>query len=273
MPKSIDPVGRHLHVKKIFAYMLCHPVVSWLLRIVYNNRIPHLGSRIELPSCASGGSGAASLFWGLYESAEIRFINRYLDGSVDVVELGSSVGGVSCVIAKKLHHGRKLICVEANPNIIDLLKRNLTNNAHSKEVKVIHGAICYEGSSQVEFIIGSDHLSSHLVSAGKNTSTARVSAVRLSEILEQEAIRKYCLVCDIEGAEIQLFVHDSTAIRNCKTLIIELHHAEYNQTLYDPESIIDMIKENTHLTLVSRYGNVCVFDSPTTQTRENNEAE
>ena len=49
----------------------------------------------------------AMIFWGFYESAEIRLIEKYFDGKTDVIELGSSMGIVSTHIAKKLVAGKR----------------------------------------------------------------------------------------------------------------------------------------------------------------------
>ena len=40
----------------------------------------------------------ASIFWGFYESAEIRLLNKYFKGDSDVIECGASSGIVSAFI-------------------------------------------------------------------------------------------------------------------------------------------------------------------------------
>jgi hypothetical protein len=84
--------GQFLLIKKIVVLFLCHSSMGKLIGLIWNNRIPHRGSRIEVP--ADGDPRVnAMLYWGIYESAEIRFVRRYLGNELDVIELGSSLGG------------------------------------------------------------------------------------------------------------------------------------------------------------------------------------
>jgi FkbM family methyltransferase len=236
-------------------------MVCRFLRVVFNNRIPHRGSRIEVPPCASGLSGAASLFWGIYESAELRFIDRYLDGAVDVVELGSSIGAVSCVIARKLRADRRLICVEGNPNIIEVLKRNIANNSLGLRTKVIHGAVSYSNQGTVRFSIGSDHLTSRLAHSARAVQTCEVPEVTLSELLRHNEIKLYDLVCDIEGGELAILRSDTEALERCRLLIVELHDMHENGVVTTPQAMVALIEARTKLTLLARYGNVFVFSN------------
>lgn len=67
----------------------------------------------------------ASIFWGLYESAEIRFVRRYLDPDLDCLELGSGIGLVSRVIAVSLRPGRRLVCVEPREDLLACARENV----------------------------------------------------------------------------------------------------------------------------------------------------
>ncbi|MCX6186516.1 MAG: hypothetical protein NTU43_05895, partial [Bacteroidetes bacterium] len=42
------------------------------------------------------------IFWNVYERKEIRSIKKYLNSSLDIIELGSSIGFVSLCIASLL---------------------------------------------------------------------------------------------------------------------------------------------------------------------------
>ena len=56
---------------------------------------------------------AARIFWGVWESAEIRFSKRFANSDT-VVELGSSVGVTLGVLANN-RTDTKFVCVEASP--------------------------------------------------------------------------------------------------------------------------------------------------------------
>ncbi|MFN3474830.1 MAG: FkbM family methyltransferase [Blastomonas sp.] len=251
---DISPSGRFLLPKKIVGSVILHPIAGRLIGWLFNNRIPHRGQRIAV---APGGDPVvnAVLFWGIYESAELRYVLQYLDGKTDVIELGSSIGGVSCVIATRLGD-RRLICVEANSSLLGLLRQNLDTNAPGKTVEIVHGAIDYSGKDHIEFSIGSSNLSSHVGSEGKVES---VPTLTLGSIQAAYNVGDYALVCDIEGAEAALFDNDQEALQSCQTIIIELHTVTYGGISYDPDKLIDMIAHNTGMALVARYGEVCVF--------------
>ena len=167
MQTDIEPVGRFLALKKVAASVLCSPLTGRLLGLVFGGRIPHRGARIEVPPHGDPRVIAA-LFWGTYESAEIRFVRAHLQGDLDVVELGSSLGGVSSEIARRLQPGRQLVCVEANPDLLGILGRNLQRNAPHVQVQLVHGAINYCGRPEVEFAIGESNLSSHVGSNARD---------------------------------------------------------------------------------------------------------
>ena len=256
-PTATVTPGRLLLAKQVAAAVLCHPLVGRLLGTLWRHRIPHHGSRIETP--ASGDPRVnAMLFWGMYESAEIRFVRRYVGRDLDVVELGSSLGGVSCEIARRLDGERRMLCVEGNGRIFPLLRSNLARNRPGQPVELVEGAIDYSGASVVAMAIGESNLSSMVDARQSGVATLEVPAVGLSALLSAHAIGEYVLVVDIEGAEAGLLVEDAAALRACQTMIAELHDAVFDGKRYGVADLIGLI-EATGLRLRERYGDVCIF--------------
>lgn len=203
---------------------------------------------------------SAMLFWEIYESAEVRFVERYIDASLDVIELGSSIGGVSCVIASRLAGSRSLSCVEANIEVIATLRRNLSRNMPKKNFNVIHGAISYGASGTVNFTAGPSTLTAGLYREPTVTERSiSVPRVTLADVIRQSGLRNYALVCDIEGAEVELIICDPSALAGCRRLIIELHAVSYADRVYEPIDIISLIQASTNLRLIEVYGAVAVF--------------
>jgi hypothetical protein len=114
-------------LKKLVSTLICHEYVGKFIGVLFNNIIPSHSLYVDTKEGISD-SVKANLFWGIYESAEIRFINQYLLNNLDVIELGSSLGLVSCCIAKNMLFDRRLICVEANPEMLSQIRRNLSLN-------------------------------------------------------------------------------------------------------------------------------------------------
>lgn len=252
---DITTSGQNLRLKAIAAAVLSNALLGRLIGIVFRNVIPHRGSRIRV---LTGGDPRlnAYLLWGMYESAEIRYIDRFLIPGVDVVELGASIGGVSCEIAKRLGRTNKLVCVEANPDITGLLRENLDRNAPACDARIWSGAISYRGKSTVSFALGNSTLSSQL---GENFETRTVPALTLAELLDKEGVGPYALVCDIEGAEVELFQGEREAFQSCEAIVIELHETRYQDQIYMIDDLIALILQTTGMRLSARYGEVCAF--------------
>ena len=218
--------ARFLFLKRIASRVLCNQFTGGLIRTYYRNRLTFDGVSVLVPSRGVSNASCAAIFWGMYESAERRFIKRYLHSDLPTVELGSSLGGVSSHIAKSLAHGQTLVCVEANPFLIDTLKSNLAQNASHLKTTVINAAIHYDGP-RCHFDVQDDHLVS---SVNKNgSSSTEIDSLQLRDIDLVNA-GAYQLVCDIEGAESQILTYDSEALANCRRIIIELHDSDAMRT-------------------------------------------
>src|SRR3569623_3111351 len=86
---------------------LTHPLVGKSLGMLFSDRIPCRGVRVDTRANVTD-EVKAKLLWGIYESAEIRFIQQYLRPDLDEEELGSSLGVVARHIALSVA-GRRLI--------------------------------------------------------------------------------------------------------------------------------------------------------------------
>ena len=150
----------------------------------------------------------------------------------------------------------KLVCVEANPSIQNILRENLQHNAPDRDVSIFAGAISYSGNDTVEFVIGDDTLSSHI---GGGEKAVSVQSLTLSQLIEREGIGSYALVCDIEGAEAELFNGERDAFASCKVIVIELHETTYRDVHYAIDDLIALIIRSTDMSLAARYGEVCAF--------------
>ncbi|MDH3648118.1 MAG: FkbM family methyltransferase [Saprospiraceae bacterium] len=195
-------------------------------------------------------STIAKIWWGLYERAEINFVDQFISGKVDVVELGASVGVVTGHLAKKLGRGR-LICVEANELLLDQIERNIVLNNGRARYQIIHGAIS-DVRETVQFRVDGKNTDSKLDKSGDHL----VKGIFLSDLLKDLEIRRYELVADIEGAEKFILASDAQALQMCELMIIELH-AIGSRSI----SICDMSSRIIELgfRMIMRRGSVFVF--------------
>lgn len=158
---------------------------------------------------------AAAIRLGLYERGERYMATHFYSGQRDVVELGASLGVISCELARRRRPAVRQISVEADPALAERARRNLALNGFY-DVIVEHCAIDYSGAATVNFA-GGRGLSGHVSTNG----TIAVPAMTLSALLHRHGIAEYDLVMDIEGAEDPLFERDGDALQRCRQILIE----------------------------------------------------
>jgi len=227
-----------------------------LIQWVFCAGIPHHGSRLLLPSPRSDKL-AAQLAYGFYERAEIAAIQRFLPRHLPVVELGSSIGAITCLLARLVEWEQPILTVEADPALAAQTIKNLRHNNLQDRVHVVNRAVAY-GQTEVSFG-GIDTLSGHI-----GGGDAVVSATTLSALLGEFGLREYVLVCDIEGAEVPMILEDGRALACCKFIIMELDGGSYKGTTYKPDDVEQLV-ERSGFQRVYRYGRVAAFsrlDSP-----------
>jgi FkbM family methyltransferase len=255
--------ARFFGIKRLIAGIMCHPLVGRLISIVFRNRIPSRGCVINTDCEAVTPSLKAALFWGLYESSEVRFVKEYLRNDLDVIELGSSLGVVSCQILRKLKPGLRLVCVEANPHLLKTLRQNLEQQSSGHDVTVVHGAVANPSSdnSSVHFALAVDSTASHVASDDGPLEAVSVPALTLSEILRANHIdRSFSLVSDIEGAETSFIESDDVALRRCEQILIELHETSLDGKAISVDRLRQRLEEAHGFILRHSYGPVCLFE-------------
>lgn len=250
-------------LRRGLAASLCSPPVGALVGTVYRDQVPCYGLRFHVPSPPVAARTKAQLLFGIYEGSEIRFVQRWLRPELDVVELGSSLGVVSSHCARKMEAGRRLVCVEANPALLPVLRRNLEEHASRQEVAVVNRALDYE-AGEVELHVGGDTTASRVdrsATAGGEGRSVRVPATTLSALLREHALDRYALVCDVEGAEAGIVDEDLDALRGCQQAIVELHETTRKGSRISVEQLAEGFRA-AGLVVRARHGPVHVFERP-----------
>src|SRR5689334_8344200 len=115
-----------LFLKVFVARILASAPVGYMVKIFSAGILQKQNLKITVKSKQITAGVAASIYWGFYESAEIRFIHKYLRHDLPIIELGTSVGIVACISRKK--NSEQLVCVEANPELIAVIEKNFELN-------------------------------------------------------------------------------------------------------------------------------------------------
>ena len=250
-------------IKRLLFKMLCNSVTGSAVTTIFGDRIPDLrwpGYRFIVNRTSVTKRHIASIFWGFYESAEIRLIEGHLTQHTDVVELGGSIGVVSSHIASKLGEGRTLVTVEANPRLIDAIRtnagRHLKKNANFFAENC---AICYSADS-VDLRITDNNTETRVLNEGsEGKGTLTVKACSLAAVVERYGFDNFALVCDIEGSEIEIFMNESVCLKKCKQLFVELHATSYKGGSYSVADLVTIIRERHSFTEVEHHGPVYYF--------------
>lgn len=242
----------------MFAKVVCHPLVGNVIAKAYGGRIPSRGGRLRVDTTYVQPQSIASIFWRLHERSEAILIDRFLNRALDVVELGSSLGVISLQIMHLQQRSKRLICVEANPHLANMLSETVASMQNSGKVFVLNRAISLNREPAVHFEINEAHLGSHIVSS-QNESSISVATVSLGRILADYEIGDYVLVSDVEGAEAGIILNEPDKLSRCRQLIIELHDVSAGSVNYTVEQMRSLITTELGFRQLARRRNVFVF--------------
>ena len=249
-------------MKKSIFKLFCNPFIGKIISIIFWYNIPNLKNgfkRFKTPKLYCNDTVRAMIFWGFYEGAEIRLIRKYLPGNLPVVELGSSLGIVSSTAIGCIDVGTSYTCVEANPYLTEYINYNITkHNPSNKNYKIINSAVAYNSNGYILMNISNNNTESSIINSSnlKNECAIKVKAISLSEI----SITDFTLICDIEGAEIEIFKNDYQILENCKHLFIELHKTIYHGEDYAISDLQTIIEKKLLFKLVASDGNVFYYN-------------
>jgi FkbM family methyltransferase len=250
--------GVALAGKRMIARMLGNEVVGHVLGRALKQRVRSRGLVIDTSSEWISGHVKAALAFNMYESAESRFVQRYLRTDLDTIEFGASLGFVSCLIRRRLDPNARLFCVEANPNLLPVLRRNLELNVPGSQATTINAAVDESGAEFVELALGRDNLDSRVNASADRRVT--VKALQLQSFVREHAISQYALVCDIEGSEAGFIFGDPAALQGCRQILIELHDTTWKDRDLSVRDLRDALIERHGFRQLDTYGRVFVFE-------------
>lgn len=136
--RLLSPAGRQR-----VGDLLCHPLLGSFLAAVLRNRLRSGPFWIQTSAATISARTKAQIFWGFYESAEIRMVNRHLQRDLDLLEVGSSLGVVSLHAIGRLSEDARIVCVEANPELLPALRCNIESNHPGRNVVILDRVIDY----------------------------------------------------------------------------------------------------------------------------------
>lgn len=179
------------------------------------------------------GSNRMALRTGTYEEKETKAAEIIIRRTDTILELGGGIGYMSTVLTKRLKV-KHVHTFEANPSLLPYMRRFHEANGVSDRVTVHNALLAPRKGKDKTFYIREDFLSSSLdPDVAPYSDTAQVEVRGLNATLKE--IKPTVLVCDIEGAEAELFpAGDFSGLR---AAIIETHpqwiHADGIRAVFD----------------------------------------
>lgn len=220
------------------------------------NAFAYRGLRLDVPDSVPLAL-RYPLSQGTYEQSEIALIERYLPADRPVIELGGCIGVVSAFLRSRLDEAVPMVTLEANPELIEICRGNVARQRGGTNGKVLLGAAAY-GSGEVAFQIGRNPHVSKLAHGG-DARTVTVPAFGLARIAKElPPDAAFSLVCDIEGAELDLFAHDQAMLTRCPLAIVETHPNVYRAEGRPADALLQLARA-AGFSLVDQVEDVCVF--------------
>lgn len=190
----------------------------------------------------------------LYEEPERKALRTFLDPELPVIELGACIGVVSCLTNRRLRRPEQHVVVEANPALLPLLEDNRARN--DCRFKIVHAAVSY-GVETIKFNVDDNILASS-VGGDERQAGVAVATVTLERLLNEHGFARATLICDIEGAELQLVEHELKTIgERVATIIMELHDRIVGQE--QTQAMLSQL-ESAGFKIVSRDGDVVILE-------------
>ena len=193
-----------------------------------------------------------------YEAPEAAMVCKYVMFGMSVIELGGCYGIISALIRKQIGPDAKHIIVEADPSLAKICACNANLKNTNNMPDIVVAAIDYSGANEITFARGPNAHAGRIANDGEPGFT--VPTTTLAEQVSKLLTDEYVLVCDIEGAELDLSQNEQTALSRAYLLILEMHPKIYPRKKLDYQQIKTNI-ENIGFIEIERSGAVACFAS------------
>jgi FkbM family methyltransferase len=174
-----------------------------------NNRVDYAGLLLDLSNPLISTRMKSTFLTGKYERAELALIERFLPRDSPVVELGASLGVISCFTNLRLDNPAHHVVVEANSAVLPTLQRHRELNGCQFQIEL--GALAY-GSDHVDFHSGVTFLAGSTDPA-VGGQTVSVETVSLGGVLDTHQFGRINLIADIEGCEVDLVDNECEVLK------------------------------------------------------------
>jgi len=199
-------------------------------------RIPDkFGNVLHLPSLEEPISVGLFAF-GVYEPDTLWAILRHLPSSGVFVDVGANIGALALPVAAYRPDAR-IICIEADPEIISLLQRNVTENGRLN-MEIVHCLAGPVDDPQVSFYRApAARFGMGSIGPQFGAPPVKLAQRTLDEVLDKLAVDDVDVVkLDIEGAEFGAFQGLSRRLTSRRRPAIVFEFADWAETRIDDQA-------------------------------------
>ena len=175
------------------------------------------GCQFEIPVRLTDRLYRSAFVLGEYEAGERKLIREFLRADDRVIELGGCIGVLSCLVNSLLSSPCRHLVVEANPELIPLLKRHRLLNRACFAIEECAVSI----EPEVTFAVHRFMTHGGVFTQG-GTRRIRVRGRSLADLHDSHGPFNALLI-DVEGSELEILRISSTLLLQYRLVIIELH--------------------------------------------------
>lgn len=181
--------------------------------------IEHFGIRLRIDPEIMSPRLMEVVREGRYETPEARKIGKIIQQGDIILEIGAGIGFMTALMLKNPVVER-VISFEANPLLIPIIQRTLSDNGVGDQRFELHNAVLgLQDAGSIDFHIHRDFWASSLRKVDGTVRTCRVPLMSFDTALQ--TVHPDVIVCDIEGGEKDLFSDCNLA--GVRSIYIELH--------------------------------------------------
>jgi FkbM family methyltransferase len=165
-----------------------------------------------------------------------------------VIDIGAHLGRYSLISAKRVDKDGKVISIEANPLVLERLKKNLELNELTNTTSLNYAV--YSEKTKIKLFFPKEGLKNTIyntIISDRSINSERfieVNADTLDNLLDLNDIKQESvnwIKIDVEGAELEVLKGASNVLSKSRdiSILIEIHNLGNGKTLYQP--IMDLL--------------------------------
>jgi len=183
--------------------------------------VEHFGVRLELDTAVMSPKMISVLKASRFERQEAKQLDLILEDNEIVLEIGAGIGFISTILARS-DKTKRVVSYEANPDLIPAIQKTVSNNLNGKADKhSVRNAILSTDMSRrtTAFYVHRDFWASSLLPLENPLRVEKIPVRSFNGALKE--IKPTLIVCDIEGAELNLFT--GAQLDGVRKIYLEIH--------------------------------------------------